>query len=82
MSGRRPICARISAANRPHGPVPITTGRGVSVRLLAAGDELVAGVRRRHQVLVVLEALEQRGLVLDFDVERVDQHDRRFLRAS
>lgn len=27
MMGRKPICARISPANRPHGPMPITTGR-------------------------------------------------------
>ena len=27
MIGRNPICARISAANSPHGPAPITTGR-------------------------------------------------------
>ncbi len=26
--GRRPICARISAAKMPHGPKPTTTGRG------------------------------------------------------
>ena len=28
MIGRKPICARIRPANRPHGPAPTTTGRG------------------------------------------------------
>ena len=27
MMGRKPICARIRAANNPHGPAPITSGR-------------------------------------------------------
>ena len=30
MIGRKPICASISAANRPHGPAPITTGRSAN----------------------------------------------------
>ena len=47
----------------------------VALQLLAAGDEFVAGVGRRHDVGVVLEAGQHRRFVAQFGVDRVDQHD-------
>ncbi|MNL01081.1 hypothetical protein D3C87_1215360 [compost metagenome] len=43
------------------------------------GDEFVFGVRRRLDVAVVVEALEQRCFILNVDIQRVGQQDIVFL---
>jgi len=68
---------------KPHGPVPITTGRfsrpdGAWTRWRVC-DRVVAGVRRRADMRVVLEAREQSALVAHLGVDRIDELDRGLL---
>ena len=53
--GAKPVWARTSAANRPHGPKPTTTGRGAAPRAEsagAAGDVAIARVGRGPHVRI------------------------------
>ncbi len=73
MIGRKPISARVSAASRPHGPVPMTTGRAGGA--LNAGQDRVAGVGRRPDAGVALVAPQHIRLIPDRDIGGVDQTD-------
>ena len=68
MIGRKPICARISAAIRPHGPVPMTTGAGRGA--VAWTGRQVACVGRGAQAWV---ARKDGGFVAHFGIDGVDQ---------
>ena len=83
--GRRPICARISAAKMPQGPKPTTTGRGrpdaAEVRRRMA-DEAVARVGRGAHMAVAGQPRQHGGFVHavgELAVDGVDQHHRRLL---
>ncbi len=55
MIGRNPICASVRAANSPHGPAPITTGRQAR-RGRRAADVAIGHVRRAADMRVAGQA--------------------------
>jgi hypothetical protein len=79
--GRKPICASSSAANRPQGPKPITSGRS----LQACGrlrHGVVGRVGRRCHVAVTGQTREHRRFIAQSNIQDVDEADLAVLLAG